>query len=68
MLKIKNIIKLGMIVIIQGNKEVLHIACVIQSIAYLKKKIIMELTMIIISSEKSKQKNLKNNVLVKEKT
>ena len=37
MLKIKNIIKLGMIVIIQGNKEVLHIACVIQSIAYLKK-------------------------------
>ena len=38
MLKIKNIIKLGMIVIIQGNKEVLHIACVIQCIAYLKKK------------------------------
>ena len=35
MLKIE--IKLGTIVIIQGNVEVLHIAYVIQSIVYLKK-------------------------------
>ena len=32
MLKIKNIVKLGIIVVIQGNREVLHIAYIIWSI------------------------------------
>ena len=34
MLKINNIVKLGAIIIIQGNREVLHIAYVIWNILY----------------------------------
>ena len=37
MCKIKNIIKLEVIVIIQGNIEMLHIAYIIQNIVHLKK-------------------------------
>ena len=37
MWKIKTIVKLEIIVIIQGNIELLHIAYVIQNIVYLKK-------------------------------
>ena len=49
--KIKNIVKLEVIVITQGNKEVLRIAYVIENIVYLKKSLqsfIIDLIMITI--------------------
>ena len=51
MLKKQNVVKFGIIAIMQGNTEVLLIVCIIQSIVYLKKFLqlfLMDLTMITI--------------------
>ena len=63
--------KLENIFLIQYNIEALRIAYVNYNIGYLEKFLkpfIMDLTMMIILSSKSQQKNLKNNLFAEKKT
>ena len=69
-LKIKNIVKPEMIVIMQGNIDKLRIPYTIKNIVFLKKSLqvfVMDLTVIVILLQKGQEKNLKNCLLVLEK-